>query len=98
MPLAIRGDFGRNKQQLFNQFGPTLILYLGNCEEVCVGCGALRWRLEGTKRDQKKKGPIFFSNCCHHGEITLPSHYSDPVPEYIEYLLTSVEPCLSFIG
>lgn len=89
MRTPIRGPISRSESALYNCFGSFLSAKVGQCDQICSGCGALRWKLEGTQRSQSKTGSSLFSNCCQKGEVRLPEYYAEETPGYIKYLLTS---------
>lgn len=92
MPVTVRGDLSRSEAALVKTFGINLISNVGGCDQICTGCGALRWKLENTQAAQRS-GISLYSNCCQRGEVRLPDYYDNPCPEYIQSLLTSPDLC-----
>ncbi|KAH9807635.1 hypothetical protein DFH28DRAFT_914032 [Melampsora americana] len=92
MPTLIRGPVARSEKSLRESLGPLLVFDIGSCNRPCKHCGALRWGLERTKKNQRSNKDEY-SNCCKAGQVLLPTYYfpQPPPPQIILWLLTSPE-------
>lgn len=72
------------------------ILDIGPTDKICCDCGALMWKHEQTKKQQRINSNKF-SLCCGSGKVRLPLLRETP-PELKALLEATKKKVLSFVN